>query len=68
MLQSAPEIIAIVFVNRNRLVIDSLRNLEENRRIFKEKSRHEGGSFYVKWPENRINTALSWTLINNSLY
>ena len=58
MQQSAREITATVFVNRHRLVIDSLRNSEENRRIFKEKSHLEGGSFYVKAPQTRMKWEL----------
>ena len=46
--RSAPEIIATVFVNSHRLVIDSLRNLKENRKMFKEKSHPCGGSFLCK--------------------
>ncbi len=48
MQQSAREITATVLVNRHRLVINSLRNSEENRRIFKEKSHLDGGSFLCK--------------------
>ena len=48
--RSAPGTIATVFVNSHRLVIDSLRNLKENWKIFKEKSHPCGGFFYVKNP------------------
>ena len=58
MQQSAREITATVFVNRHRLVIDSLRNLKENRKIFKEKSHLDGGSFYVKAPQTRMKWEL----------
>ena len=68
MQQSAREITATVFVNRHRLVIDSLRNLEENRRIFKEKSHLDGGSFYVKEPKTRMKWELLAILTINSLY
>ena len=68
MQQSAREITATVFVNRHRLVIDSLRNSEENRRIFKEKSHLDGGSFYVKIPQTRMKWEFLTTLTINSLY
>ena len=68
MQQSAREITATVFVNRHRLVIDSLRNLEENRRIFKEKSHLDGGSFYVKAPQTRMKWEFLTILTINSLY
>ena len=68
MQQSAQEITATVFVNRHRLVIDSLRNSEENRRIFKEKSPLDGGSFYVKTPKTRMKWELLTILTINSLY
>ncbi len=68
MQQSAQEITATVFVNRHRLVIDSLRNSEENRRIFKEKSHLDGGSFYVKTPKTRMKWELLTILTINSLY
>ena len=66
--RSAQEIIATVFVNSHRLVIDSLRNSEENRRIFKEKSHLDGGSFYVKTPQTRMKWELLTILTINSLY
>ena len=56
--RSAPGAIATVFVNSHRLVIDSLRNLKENRKIFKEKSHLDGGSFYVKAPQTRMKWEL----------
>ena len=68
MLRSAPGTIATVFVNSHRLVIDSLRNSEENRRIFKEKSHLDGGSFYVKTPQTRMKWELLTILTINSLY
>ena len=68
MQQSAQEITATVFVNRHRLVIDSLRNSEENRRIFKEKSHLDGGSFYAKTPKTRMKWELLTILTINSLY
>ena len=68
MQQSAQEITATVFVNRHRLVIDLLRNSEENRRIFKEKSHLDGGSFYVKTPQIRMKWELLTILTINSLY
>lgn len=68
MQQSAREITATVLVNRHRLVINSLRNSEENRRIFKEKSHLDGGSFYVKTPQIRMKWELLTILTINSLY
>ena len=68
MQQSAQEITATVFVNRHRLVIDSLRNSEENRRIFKEKSHLDGDSFYVKTLQTRMKWELLTILTINSLY
>lgn len=66
--RSAPGAIATVFVNSHRLVIDSLRNLKENRKIFKEKSHPCGGSFYVKNPQSRIKWELLEILTINLLY
>ncbi len=68
MQQSAQEITATVFVNRHRLVIDSLRNSEENRRIFKDKSLLDGGFFYVKTPKTIMKWELLTILTINSLY
>ena len=68
MQQSAREITATVLVNRHRLVIDLLRNSEENRRIFKEKSHLDGGSFYVKTPQTRMKWELLAKLTINLLY
>ena len=68
MQQSAQEITATVFVNRHRLVIDSLRNSEENRRIFKEKSHLDGGSFYVKTLQTRMKWGFLEKLTINLLY
>ena len=66
--RSAPGAIATVFVNSHRLVIDSLRNLKENRKIFKEKSHPCGGSFYVKIPQSRMKWELLAILTINLLY
>lgn len=68
MRQSVRGTTVIVFVNRHRLVIDSLRNLEENRRIFKEKSRRDGGSFYIKEPQTRMKWEFLTILTIISLY
>ena len=68
MRRSAPGTIATVFVNSHRLVIDSLRNLKENRKIFKEKSHPCGGFFYVKNPQTRMKWELLAKLTINLLY
>jgi len=66
--RSAPGTIATVFVNSHRLVIDSLRNLKENRKIFKEKSHPCGGSFYVKILQTRMKWGFLEILTINLLY
>ena len=66
--RSVPGTIATVFVNSHRLVIDSLRNLKENRKIFKEKSHPCGGSFYVKIRKTRMKWELLEILTINLLY
>ena len=68
MLRSAPGTIATVFVNSHRLVIDSLRNLKENRKIIKEKSHPCGGSFYVKILQIRMKWGFLEILTINLLY
>ena len=56
------------FSTKYLYLIDSLRNSEENRRIFKEKSHLDGGSFYVKTPQTRMKWELLTILTINSLY
>lgn len=50
--RSAPGTIATAFVNSHRLVIDSLRNLKENRKIIKEK---ESPMWWLFLRENSAN-------------
>ena len=66
--RSVPGTIAIVFINSHRLVIDSLRNLKENRKMFKEKSHPCGGSFYVKIPQTRMKWVFLEKMAINLLY